>query len=395
MLIVITGQVPNPYMHPRRTLAYQFLSDEASREEKELFFLKPNHSMNGQNRSKFWMLSGQENLAIDDHSLQALHPVFYDFMYLSDLRLARSSYRDLLQDIRSRNFPLFNPEMPGKEKIFRFLSESAPLSEQLPMTIFDVTPKKVLRLLKDMPELWLKPVRGSGGRNSVFVQYLGHDDFHIVTEHFCGQQMDSMVNRYQLESLLRLAVQERRYLAQAHVPLLKTENQCTADLRITLVRNRQGDWEVVASTGRTSRAHSLFTNYHAGGKAVSLTYPSTEAKVWLQSVGMTLDDVYRAQQFASHVAQRLQTNLPHLGVLGMDIGQTKSGSQYVYDCNGRPGRDILNDLELERYMRSVVGFACWLQENFYSEASQNNAQSSRILMAFKRDSQDCLRIEKL
>ena len=86
-------------------------------------------------------------------------------------------------------------------------------------------------------------------------------------------------------------------------------------------------------------------------------------KEWFATTGMTTNDTERAAHLALQVAQCIQQEYPLVGLLGIDIGQDVEGSQYVYDCNSRPGKDILTEEEVRRFMFQVAGFARYLADS--------------------------------
>lgn len=367
MLVVISSQSPKSSIHPRLAFAYQTLATAAQREGIDLLVVSPTARL-GCVSSLVGCRYDEENAAGVwlEQSRPAERAVYFDFMYLSDIRANPSRYRLLMRSMREHDRPVFNPPMPPKDHLFQILSQPGPWTDgQVPKTFQEISAESALRILQQVPKLWIKPVHGSGGRNSLYVERRKSNDFLVVAERFFGQAIVADLNRRELLQLLSMATRRSRYLGQVHIPLLQTADRRTVDIRVTLVRNGTGAWEVVSTTGRSSQPDSLLTNYHAGGRAVSLTRRTEESIAWLLQSHLSDDDISRAHRFSLRVAEKLQATLPHLAVLGVDIGQTAHGEQYVYDCNARPGRDILTNTEVAHYLERVVSFAHWLEEQSY------------------------------
>jgi hypothetical protein len=134
------------------------------------------------------------------------------------------------------------------------------------------------------------------------------------------------------------------------------------DFSVTVQRDETGQWTVTAITGRFGVPGSMSTNYHAGGRVQSLTQPRFETEAKLAEAGVGHEDLQATSLLALRVAHCLQRQHANLTALGIDIEGSAGGKRlYVYDCNSRPGRDILNDEELQAFMRSVAGFARYPQ----------------------------------
>lgn len=367
MLVVISSQSPKSAIHPRLAFAYQTLATAAEHEGMDLLVIPPTAQLGSVSALVGCRYDEVDAVGVwHEQSHPAKRTVYFDFMYLSDIRANPSRYRLLMRSLRQHARPVFNPPMPPKDHLFQILSQSSPSTDgQIPKTFQEISAESAIRILEQVPKLWIKPVHGSGGRNSLYVERRKSNQFLVVAEQFFGQTIVADLNRRELLQLLSMATRRSRYLGQVHVPLLQTADKRTVDIRVTLVRNRCGAWEIVSTTGRSSQPDSLLTNYHAGGKVVSLTERTEESVAWLLQSHMSDDDISRAHRFGLTVAEKLQATLPHLAILGVDIGQTTDGQQYVYDCNARPGRDILTNSEIAHYLQRVVAFAHWLEEQSY------------------------------
>ena len=287
-------------------------------------------------------------------------PVVYDAMYLADLERYRVSYRRLQAKLARDEVQYFNPVLPAKDLVYRELEHVRLGLGRLPETTYSVTPGKVLRLLHEQPTLWLKPVYGSGGRNILYVERIGSTTYRVIAERFFAGRIVRNVDRRDLLRLLRYAMHRRIYLAQENVPLIRTDDGRKIDFRVTVQRTDTGTWTVAAVTARVGGAGAVLTNYHAGGRVVSISHWNDTTTKWLTDLGFDEVQFQRSKKLAVRVARVLQRKRPTLGLLGVDIGATADGRLFVYDFNGRPGRDILTDSEMEGLMWRLAGFARYL-----------------------------------
>jgi glutathione synthase/RimK-type ligase-like ATP-grasp enzyme len=365
MLVTVTGDTPE-LTNTRRNRAFLQLGRWSSHYEVPLLITTPELFGSLPRHLTGWKWANDNPRAPWVHSaVRFQDSVIYDAMYLDDLKRHRQRYKRLLHLLEVRHIPCFNPVLPAKDKVYQVLSKQDTGELRLPRTWYDMTPNMVIRRLKDTPCLWLKPTYGSGGRNMMFIKRLSTNRYIVMAERFYGTRVQSEMDKAQVTAMIAVARRHRRYMAQEHIALLQTADKRRVDLRVTVQRDVTGQWKVTALTGRTSANHSILTNYHAGGRITSLTVRDAKCAQWAAKVGMSEMDLNRAQRCALAAANGLQAVNANLGLLGVDVGQTEDGSQFVYDCNGRPGRDILTDAEVEVFMRYVAGFSRYLHRQVY------------------------------
>jgi hypothetical protein len=362
VLIAITGWSPVAKSNRRRELAFRALASAAIKYNVPLVITSPSKLLGGKYFSG-WTCSKQNGNIIWGKSMWSLTPkaVVYDAMYLRDLKSHRSSYRRLLVRLRQDKTLIFNPVLPAKDELYRVLTKSKIDGGRLPRTVTSISPAGVLRMLDGNNRLWLKPVFGSGGRNIAFIERQPSGKYLVVVERHRNRRLQEELGRAGLLELVRQLTRHRTYMAQEHVDLASTPDGRKIDFRITVQRKDTGAWDVTATTVRLGAPGSVLTNFHAGGKVRSLTR-ADESREFLEGLGVTPTDIHQMKQLALRVARRLQSYYPSLGILGLDVGHTQAGEFFVYDFNGRPGRDILTDEEVVRFMDSVAGYARYLSD---------------------------------
>lgn len=290
--------------------------------------------------------------------------VIYDAMYLADLKMHRRTYRKLIGHASKLRTVVVNPTLPGKDEIHMWLAERDEETHHIvPRTLVNIGGSThILEQLKmSTGARWFKPAIGSGGRNMLYILPLDDDVYHVRGERFFSRNINGTWTEEVLARQLQNALHKRSYVLQDDVQLIETGDGRKVDFRVTLARGRLGIWAVTAITARFSRAGGKLTNYHAGGSIQSLTGMGANARTVLDSLKISQDDVGRIANVATEAAQRLSNRHPHVGLLGVDVGIGKLGDQaLVYDCNSRPGRDILSNQEVKTTMCQVSRFAAHL-----------------------------------
>lgn len=362
MLIALTGGPPNIAGRMRRTRTFQALGRFSAELGQDLLVTTPANWSIRKERVRGWKYDLQGGTEVwRSITVPMQDSVVYDAMYLADLKQYQADYRTWKRFIDKGSIPFFNPILPAKDLIYRSLERTELWPGRIPATEYNVDTVRVVKLVKERQHVWLKPTIGSGGRNMVLLQYLGQDRFKVVAERFYGRSLHKEVTSKELRRLLFYATERRKYMAQEHIPLLHTRDGRKFDLRVTVQRDGTGVWQVVALTGRFGSPGSTLTNFHAGGRVESFSHPTPRQMVQLNEFGVTEANLSQAAKLALLVAAQLQQQYERLGILGLDIGQSERGGLFVYDFNGRPGRDILTDPEVSHAMRCIAGYSGYLR----------------------------------
>lgn len=368
MLVVVTGGPPVQADAPRRSLAFSTLAAAAREHDLPAVFVTPAACVRlGRALSGEAYDLRSASFVATKTTLPAKRSVVFDALYLSDLPRFRRALRTMRRSLRRQSIPYFNPAMPAKDVLYRRLAQAALGPGSIPWTAYEATPKRVLTLLDDHDCLWLKPVFGSGGRDIAVIRRRAKACFEVIAQRPDGHCVERTLNPEELTLFLSRANQVRRMVVQEQVDLLQTHDGRRVDFRVTLVRGRAGAWRVVGITQRKAAPGSILTNYHAGGEVLSLTETDTGTRLLQAEFDMPEDALVQITRAALAVSEELTRMHPTFGLLGVDVGCTPDGRYYVYDCNARPGRDILTDDELVEMMKSIAGFARYLADRYNSQ----------------------------
>jgi len=359
VLVVLTGTSPIETISKRRKQTFAYLAESARRLGLPLVVATP--AGFEANTVHGWRYDGTRAASAHWRPLtrRLERYVVYDAMFISELAEQKVRYKKLMQRFRRQGVAYFNPTFPAKDVVCQILL-SSPLHGHIPRTQFRADVAAVEGMLQHADAVWFKPVWGSGGRNMLYIRRLANNRYDVVGDRFYGKVINGHYNTRDLRRLLASGLKHRRYFVQQHVPLVQTKDGCKVDFRVTLYRNHTGDWQNCSVTARIGKIGSYITNFHGGARVQSLTEPTPDTEALLVELGMSRADLRQAVDLAMQAARLLSMTFPNMAIAGFDIGQTQNGLQYVYDCNSRPGRDILNRLETNRLMDGVTGFASYL-----------------------------------
>lgn len=367
MLVAVTGTSPQSGWIRRRSMTFAWLHHSAEALGMPFMIARP--VANDWSRTKDILGWARIDANVPEspawaHRIHRLSEsngpvVVYDAMYLTDLSRYHRPFRHFIKALHSAEIPVFNPTLPAKDKLMRLLQ---PLLQgaSTPYSQVNIQIHEVIRWLDDQPAVWLKPTRGSGGRDMLYICRSGGEQYLVQAASLLGHPLAMEYNQRQLRGFLQTVFDRKSYIGQRHITLPQTSDRRTGDFRVTLARGQDGQWTVIAITGRLSAPNQLWTNYHAGGEVTSLTRGGATAQNWLKQLQLTRHDVERAQLAALEVAKQLTSLYPRIGILGLDFGLGDDGNMYFYDCNARPGRDILEDAEIQHLMGQIAGFAYYL-----------------------------------
>ncbi len=366
MLIAMTGIEMSKLKRGRRHQTFLWLDEACRRFQLDFKVALPSQLLSVRTLRHLMPLT-HVHREIDDFRnvhRDTIDATVYDAMYLTDLKLHRVDYFRARQRLNKLGIPMFNPPLPNKAEVFSYIeNQIADELSWIPRTKYQIDMPNIFMMLETGEKIWLKPALGSGGRDMLLIQKKNSLVYHVVGERFFEQHIDKHLTKKELFQLFQYAFRRKSYFAQQHIPLMRTKTNQIVDFRVTLQRDATGDWRTVSVTGRIGQLGANVTNYHAGGKALSFTKPSNQVKDLLNELQISQSDIKQVAHVAIKAANLLQKRFSLLGLLGIDVGRSVDGHLYVYDCNSRPGRDILTNDEIRVSMDCIAGYARYVIDN--------------------------------
>jgi len=238
----------------------------------------------------------------------------------------------LLARLRRWGTAVFNGPVGYKWHIHRLLAAHLPLQAHLPVTRRLRGAADAQALLARFGGVFLKPERGFGGDGIVRVRACGRGRFLLAT---ADRSLKRWLDGRGLVRCLHRLARREPYLVQQELDLARWRGR-TFDVRVLMLRDEQGRWQVAGTAVRVGAAGSIVSNLRRGGRAYdphrvlaeSLVGGPIAAEACLAAV----------ERVALEAARAIGNALPAVGELGVDIGVDRRGHPWLIEVNPKPGR---------------------------------------------------------
>jgi len=276
--------------------------------------------------------------------------VIYENVYV---HLAVQGYSAPLRaEARRRGVPLFNPMLPGKWQMIRFL-QRAQLDHLAPETEALTTAEALWRALERWRTVYVKPSGGYGGVNVHRLELLDGRVRARADRRFGRvRTWERVMDRAQLASFIRSL--RGRYLVQRGLRLLRVGGR-KVDFRVVLHRDHRGEWQLIGIVPKLAAQDGVVTNLIAGGERWTLARLVSAAN--REGKDVPVEQLVKAAQ---SIAEALSHRYPTVGLVGFDMAVEEDGSVRMIEMNPKPARSLLDRPMLEKLAACQAGFAHWL-----------------------------------
>ena len=282
----------------------------------------------------------------------SLPDVIYENVFV---HLAVQGYsRQLRFEAARRGIPVFNPPLPGKWRLHRYL-ERTELNRYLPSTEVLSDLQHALRRIDAWKIAYVKPIGGYGGAGVSRVQVLGRDRYRVSWDRTASG--DTVRSRKELTSLEllrwlkgKMAV---RHLLQQGINLMRVNGR-KVDFRVVSQRDGSGKWHIVGIVPKVAAVDGVVTNLVAGGERRTL-----EQIVGIARSEGKLLPVRKLEQCALEISKRISAQHPKMGLAGFDLGVDEEGRVWMIEMNPKPARSLLDEemrLASARYSAEFAGY---------------------------------------
>jgi glutathione synthase/RimK-type ligase-like ATP-grasp enzyme len=297
-------------------------------------------------------------------------------------RIQRSSRFQQLLAFRKRysHLTFLNRPLRNKWTIYRTLSRVTAFRPHLPMTRLYHSTEDVVTLLKKFQTLYLKPINGTGGRGilridrqrdgMLLLQGRNHSRSIVQPRRISRNSLSSTLSSWDMHG--------DRYIVQQGLNI-KLPSGRIHDYRMLVQKNSTGVWEVTGCAGRVGPLHSITSNLHGGGQAVSM---NSLLRQWVSS-DVTLSHIREtAETFAIKVARHLEATYGALCELALDLAIDRSGHVWLIEVNPKPSREVFWQAgEREVYRKAIVRpieYGLWLYHQRKESRSQKSTGSKGV-----------------
>ncbi|WP_314590918.1 YheC/YheD family protein [Paenibacillus terrigena] len=244
---------------------------------------------------------------------------------------------------------IFNEENRyGKLYVHELLQHDLMLKTHLPETL-PLSNVNLKHMMERHTELILKPNNSSLGRGVMKLRCI-HGTWH-ATYPITGRRTvwrTVKCRMGELPSVIQRKIGKEQYIIQQYIPLAKYQGR-PFDLRVSVQRNVNGEWQITGMIARVAAHHRYVTNLARGGtslpaeKVIARALP-TLSKAYLMS---------HVSFLSMYIVKRLEMTLPHLADVGLDIGLTAEGVPMFIECNGRDQRYSFREAGLAQVWKST------------------------------------------
>jgi hypothetical protein len=271
------------------------------------------------------------------------------------VHLAIQGYAASLRKMaKEHQIPVFNPALPGKWLMARWLMKSN-LAKYQPETLLLPAPKIALSYIRDWSTVYVKPGGGYGGMGVARIEQMPHGEYRISIDRpgLNTRKVRMVLSESELVSWLR-GKQKSPHLLQRGLNLCEV-NQCKIDFRVVTHRDGNGKWNLVGIIPKIAAKDGVVTNIIAGGKVVQLA----ELERLANGEGWQVP-VSQISICALEIAKLLSAKVPNTGILGFDIGVEKNNRVSMIEMNPKPARSLLTkDMKIES-AKFASGFSLYL-----------------------------------
>jgi UDP-N-acetylmuramoyl-tripeptide--D-alanyl-D-alanine ligase len=196
----------------------------------------------------------------------------------------------------------------------------------------------------------LKPINGHKGENILFIERKG--SHYIVND----KGDIEAYNEKSFDSYLKKKLLKRKYLIQLYI-CSKTKDGYAYDVRLHMIKNKDGEWQTPILFPRISTTDSVITNCSSGGKYIepseffskNFTTKRYQIKRELEEFGINL---------SNHLDKlQIQQKKQPFDELGIDIGIDEKNLFWIYEVNWRPGFIYPVGNEESFIAQNLVGYA--------------------------------------
>ncbi len=221
-----------------------------------------------------------------------------------------------------------------KWQVYHKLSRHKAVNKYLPATILSGGLGDIRSMIAKYGFLFLKISGGSGGRDVFSLEKINKG--FLLRYYRKGIHLERYASNLSgLQSDLKTVLGQRtdQVIIQQGIRLIKYNNRIM-DLRVLMVKDKDGLWNAVYNQARVAQTGAVITNLSLGGEVMNYSdiYPSLKAKY----PGIPADK--RIRSICMIIAQYIEKEFGPFGEIGMDIGVDETGKIWLLEANSKPSK---------------------------------------------------------
>jgi hypothetical protein len=220
-----------------------------------------------------------------------------------------------------------------KWQVHKKLSRHKDVNKYLPATFYSRGINHIRAMIAKYEYLFLKSSVGSGGKGVFALEKRNH--------RFCFRyyHKGSHLKRYAanldglLTELKTIGLKPDRVILQQGIRLVKYKNR-PMDLRILMVKNKDGIWNAVYNQARVAQKGAVITNTSLGGEVMN--YSDIYSVLKKRYPGIPSDN--RIKDICMVIAHYIEKEFGSFGEIGIDIAVDKTGKVWLLEANSKPSK---------------------------------------------------------
>ena len=220
-----------------------------------------------------------------------------------------------------------------KWEVHQKLSKHKAVKKYLPVTAFSHGIDDIKAMISKYNCLFLKRSGGSGGKGVFALVKRKHG--------FCFRYYSKGVHWKQNVSTLKglrsemktAGLKPDRVIIQRGINLIKYKNR-PMDLRVLMVKDKNGIWNAVYNQARVAPKGAVITNASLGGEVMN--YSNLYPALIKRYTGTPSDKQIRG--ICMTIARYMEKEFGPFGEMGIDIGVDSNGKVWLLEANSKPSK---------------------------------------------------------
>jgi hypothetical protein len=243
-----------------------------------------------------------------------------------------------VEEVRSRlaaepGLQFINSGKLKKWQVHRKLVRHREVREHLPAAVWSRGLADIREALARHGFLFLKSSGGSGGRNVLALEKSG-GDCRCRYYHQGRHRQRTLRHLSGLPAeLKKIGLAPGRVILQQGIRLVTYRGR-PLDLRVLMVKDRQGRWSAVYNQARLARPGEAITNVSLGGEVRN--YSDLYPALLKRYPGLPSDASIR--ELSGTIARCIEKEFGPFGEMGLDIGVDGKGRLWLLEANSKPSK---------------------------------------------------------
>jgi hypothetical protein len=238
------------------------------------------------------------------------------------------------EQFRANNVHFINsPRYFNKWKVYECLSKYPDVSIYLPKTIIYRSFSDVLSMLNEYEFIFVKASSGSLGKQVLSIEQIDKKYKLNFNKHGLKEIIFKEIE--DVKMFVEKFVKERQFVVQQGIRLLKYNGR-NMDLRVLLIKDRQGKWEAVRHHCRIAQKNYTITNCSLGADWINYekVYPYLSSPFCKRSI----PDKEELVNTTKKILYYYEKEFGSFGELGMDMAVDIYGDIWFIEANTKPDK---------------------------------------------------------